>query len=119
MTDQGLLQIDEDEPETPLEQMLGWARGAPGGPMREEALPASIRAALETARSERPEHQLTCLAFHTLVDGEEVARFGAARRASRPRRHPRSLGRLQRDDGNGYPSGRSRTRRTSRGEELN
>jgi hypothetical protein len=76
MTDQGLLQIDEDEPETPLEQMLGWARGAPGGPMREEALPASIRAALETARSERPEHQLTCLAFHTLVDGEEVARLG-------------------------------------------
>jgi len=76
MTDQGLLQIDEDEPETPLEQMLAWARGAPGGPMREEALPASIRAALETARGERPEHQLTCLAFHTLVDGEEVARLG-------------------------------------------
>jgi hypothetical protein len=70
------LEVDEGEPETPLEQMLGWARGAGLGPVREEALPSSVRAALEAARAEQPERRLSCLAFHTLVDGEEVARMG-------------------------------------------
>jgi hypothetical protein len=56
--------------------MLGWARGTGAGAVREEALPASVQLALETARSERPDRTLTCVAFHTLVDGEEVARMG-------------------------------------------
>lgn len=70
------LEVDEGAATTPLEQMLGWARGESPGAMREEALPASIRAALETARAEQPERRLKCVAFHTIVDGEEVARMG-------------------------------------------
>jgi len=70
------LEVDEGAPEAPLEQMIGWARSGGGDAIREEALPGSVRAALEAARSEHAERRLTCIAFHTLVDGREVARMG-------------------------------------------
>jgi hypothetical protein len=76
VSEQVPLEVDEGAAETPLEQMLGWARGGGGGPVREEALPASVRAALESARAEQPDRRLTCIAFHTLVDGQETARMG-------------------------------------------
>ena len=76
MSEQVPLEVDESAPETPLEQMIGWARGGGGGPVREEALPASVRSALESARAEQPDRRLRCVAFHTVVDGQEVARMG-------------------------------------------
>jgi len=73
------LEFDEGALEPPLEQMVAWARDATMGPVREEALPASVQAALASARAEHPERALTCVAFHTIVDGHEVARMGPER----------------------------------------
>jgi hypothetical protein len=76
MSEQVPFEIDEGAPTTPLEQAIAWARAGTAPPLHEETLPVSVRAALESARASRPGRTLTSLAFHTVVDGEEVARMG-------------------------------------------
>jgi hypothetical protein len=44
------------------------------GIVREEELPMCVREALRASRAKQPDNEVTCIAFHTLDGGREVAR---------------------------------------------
>jgi hypothetical protein len=69
-------EVDEGAPDSPLEQMIGWARSEGATAVSEDALPAAMRDALAFARAQRAPETLAPLAFQTLVDGVETARMG-------------------------------------------
>jgi hypothetical protein len=45
----------------------------------EQELPTCVRDVLEAARASRPEHDVTCIAFHAQENGREIARMGPER----------------------------------------
>jgi hypothetical protein len=42
----------------------------------EQELPTCVRDVLEAARTSRPQHDVTCISFHTQENGREIARMG-------------------------------------------
>jgi hypothetical protein len=58
-----------------LVESKGWQRPRCAG-VCEQELPTCVRDVLEAARVSRPEHDVTCLAFHAQENGREIARMG-------------------------------------------
>jgi hypothetical protein len=65
----------DDEP-SPFEMALRWARHPAPGPVRRDALPATVSGALDEAMIDRPGSHAIVLAARSILDGVETARMG-------------------------------------------
>ena len=66
--------------------------------VREQELPACVRAVLDDARAARPQNEVTCIAFYTIESGHEVARMGPETELISGRCDDVSSARLRRKD---------------------
>ena len=71
------VKLNRIEPIRPIE-IDDWQRQSCAG-VCERELPTSVRDVLEAARASRPEHDVTCIAFHAQENGREIARMGPER----------------------------------------
>ena len=66
--------VAEEEPGA-IDLVAGFARQRAPGPVRRDALPASVQSALDEALADQPGRAVV-LAFRTLLDGVETSRMG-------------------------------------------
>ena len=67
--------VAEDEPSS-FELVVAFAREQAPGPVRRDALPATVQNALDEALADQPGRRAVVLAFRTLLDGVETTRMG-------------------------------------------